>query len=157
MNVLDILKYGHQTLLKSVEELPEADWKVGGVCGVWSVKDIIAHMASYEHLMAEVLSTFLDGGPTPYMEEMARSGQEFNDVLVERSRDKSVAEVLADYNDAHSRVMTLAAQISAETYRENGTIPWYGPEYCLDDFIVYNNYAHKREHSAQIDVYRDQL
>jgi hypothetical protein len=38
MNVLDILKYGHRTLLTSVEDLPEPDWEIGGVCGVWSVK-----------------------------------------------------------------------------------------------------------------------
>jgi proline iminopeptidase len=28
-------------------------------------------------------------------------------------------------------------------------------EYALDDFIVYNYYGHKREHSAQIAVFRD--
>jgi hypothetical protein len=106
---------------------------------------------------AEVLSTFLEGGPTPYMEEMAQLRDEFNDVHVERRRDKNVAEVLAEYNEVHTQVMELAARIPAETYRENGTIPWYGPEYCLDDLIVYNNYAHKREHSAQINVYRDRL
>jgi hypothetical protein len=47
MNVLDILKYGNLTLLKSVEDLPEEKWEVGGVCGVWSVKDIMAHLSSF--------------------------------------------------------------------------------------------------------------
>ena len=54
-----------------------------------------------------------------------------------------------------ARVIELAAKIPAEKFRENGTIAWYGPDYCLDDFIVYTNYAHKREHAAQIDVFGD--
>jgi hypothetical protein len=51
--------------------------------------------------------------------------------------------------------MTLVAQIPAETLRATGTIPWYGPEYALDDLITYMYYGHKREHSAQIAVFRD--
>jgi hypothetical protein len=157
MNVLDILKYGNRTLLKSVEGLSEADWEVGGVCGWWSVKDIIAHLASYELLLAEALDTFLGAEFGLTMSEMAQMGGAWNDSQVERRKGKSVAEVLAEYEEAHQRVMDLAVQIPAEKYRENGTIPWYGPEYCLDDFVVYTSYGHKREHSAQIMVYRDQL
>jgi hypothetical protein len=33
----------------------------------------------------------------------------------------------------------------------------YGLEYALDDFIVYAYYGHKREHTAQIAVFRDTL
>jgi hypothetical protein len=157
MNVLDILKYGNLTLLGSVKGLAEADWEVGGVCGVWSVKDVLAHLASFEHMLAEILDTFLGAEFGPTLNERAQLGAEWNDIQVERRKDKSVAEVLDEYNQAHGRVMTLAAQIPAEKYRENGTIPWYGPEYCLDDYIVYTSYGHKREHSAQIMVYRDQL
>jgi len=38
--------------------------------------------------------------------------------------------------------------------REVGTIRWYGPTYALDDLIVYVNYAHKREHCAQMRRWR---
>jgi len=44
MNLSDILKYGHQTVLRTVDGLPDKEWERGGVCGVWSVKDIIAHL-----------------------------------------------------------------------------------------------------------------
>ena len=157
MNVLDILKYGNLTLLGSVEGLAEPDWEVGGVCGVWSVKDIMAHLASYEHMLAEVLDTFLGAEFGLTLNERARLGNAWNDIQVERRRDKTMSDVLAEYHEVHGRVIELAAQIPDEKYRENGTIPWYGPEYCLDDLIVYTSYGHKREHSAQIMVYRDQL
>jgi hypothetical protein len=30
-------------------------------------------------------------------------------------------------------------------------------EYSLDDYIVYSSYGHKREHGAQINVFKDTL
>ena len=157
MNVLDILMYGDRTLLGSVSGLTEAECGMGGVCGYWSVKDIMAHMLSYELFLGEVLSDFQDGGSKPVMAEMAMLGDKFNDVFVARYQDKTMTQVVQEYQQAHDHVMKLASEVPAEVYPQNGTIPWYGTEYCLDDFIVYSNYAHKREHSAQVMVYRDKL
>lgn len=157
MNARDVLKYGHQTVLRTLDGLPKTEWETPGVCGTWSVKDIIAHLASYEHLLVDVLSTFLDGGPTPYLEKMGTLGPlQFNDDEVALRQDKTIADVLAEYNDIYAQTIALAARIPAETFRQNGTLPWYGPEYDLDDFVVYSYYAHKREHSAQIAVFCDQ-
>jgi hypothetical protein len=157
MNVVDVLKYGHQTVLMTLQDFPEAEWGTSGACGVWSVKDIMAHLASYEHMLIEVLSGFLSGGPTPTLEKMGAGLEQFNTDEVAGRRQRSMADVLAEYNDAHAQVMALAARIPAETYHQNGALPWYGAEYDLDDFIVYSFYGHKREHSAQIAAFRDHL
>ena len=157
MNTVDILKYGQQTVLTTFKQFPEAEVNRPGACGVWSVKDIMAHLASYEHLLVEVLSGFLEGGSTPYLEKWGALGLKFNDDEVARRQEKSMADVLAEYNDTHTQAMALAPRIPAETYRQNGALPWYGEEYDLDDFIVYTFYGHKREHSAQIAAFRDQL
>jgi hypothetical protein len=81
----------------------------------------------------------------------------FNDSEVEARRSKSATDVLQEYQDGHTKNMALAARISPETYREVGTLPWYGAEYSLDDYIVYSFYGHKREHGAQINLYKDQI
>lgn len=156
MNANDILKYGHLTLIKAIDSLPEADWTTGGVCGVWSTKDIIAHLASFEHVLVEILTSFLDGGDTPYLKEYT-AGPEFNDVEVSKRQHLTPVQVLAEYNDAQAETMTLAARLTPEFWRQNGTLPWYGAEYSLDDFIVYTFYGHKREHTAQINVFKDTL
>jgi hypothetical protein len=157
MNAADVLTYGHQTVLRTVDGLPEADWETPGVCGVWSVKDIIAHLASYEHLLVEILTSFLGGGPTPYMTQFGELGNAFNDAQVAAHKAQPFHAVLVEYNDTQAQTMTLVAQIPAETLRATGTIPWYGMEYALDDLITYMYYGHKREHSAQIAVFRDRL
>ena len=58
MNAADILKYGQLTALQSINGFPEAEWETPGACGYWSVKDIIAHLASYELVLVDILATF---------------------------------------------------------------------------------------------------
>lgn len=157
MNAGDILTYGHGTILQTIDGFPDVAWETGGVCGVWSTKEVIAHLASYEQLLIEVLSAFTGGGPAPYMQMWSELGPAFNDRQVEIRVGRSAADVLAEYNDAHERVRMQMAQIPAETFGQTGTLPWYGMGYALDDFIVYTYYGHKREHAAQIAAFRDRI
>jgi Mycothiol maleylpyruvate isomerase N-terminal domain len=156
VNASDILKYGHLTLMHEIEGLD--DWDTPGVVGAWTAKDLLAHLASYEHLIAEALQGFVGGGDTPYMKMMGDMGGEtFNDKMVEVSRGKSLEEVMNDYATTHEQMKKLFGQIPAETFPQTGTLPWYGAEYSLDDYIVYSQYGHKREHSAQFAMFRDRL
>ena len=155
MNATDILKYGQQTVIQTINGFPEAEWETAGACGFWSVKDIIAHLASYEQVLVDVLTSFTSGGPTPALDSFIKLGRQFNDVEVNRRKEKRIRDVLAEFNDAYRQVMSLIVTIPSETLRQNGTLPWYGMEYALDDFIVYTYYGHKREHSAQIAAFRD--
>ena len=157
MNAADILKYGQGTVLQTIEGFPEAAWEKSGACGVWSVKDILAHLASYEEVLVDILSAFVGRHATPYLDKFTGSGNQFNDTEVERRRSRTVKEILDEFNDTHAQVMSLAAQIRPEQFRQVGTLPWYGMDYSLDDVIVYMYYGHKREHSAQIAAFRDRL
>jgi hypothetical protein len=157
MNTLDVLRYGHRTVMQTVEGLPEDAWKTSGVCGLWLAKDVVAHLASFEHMLVDVLTSLQDDTqPTPTLDKF-RSLKTFNDDEVAARKGKRAAEVLAEYEAAHAEVMALAARLPAATFRRAGTLPWYGAEYDLDDFIVYTFYGHKREHSAQLKLFRKRL
>ena len=154
MNAQDILKYGHQTVLKALDGMPEEAWEVKGVVGVWSLKDVVAHLASFERVLAEILTSFQhDGQPTSTLEQFL-SNPDFNNSQVALSKDKTPAEVLADYESWHNTVVALVQKLPATTFQQTGILPWYGPEYDLDDFLVYTYYGHKREHSAQIALFK---
>lgn len=158
LNAADILYYGHRTLHQSLDDLPIAAWETGGVCGIWSVKDIVSHLTSYELMLIDVLTGFVGGGETPVLDQMLTlDPDEFNRIQVEGRRDMPSRDVVTELDIAHERVLTLARQIPPEIWREAGTLPWYGAEYSLDDFIAYSFYGHKREHSAQVNVFKDVL
>jgi hypothetical protein len=158
MNAEDILKYGHYTVLRTIENMAEADWLAEGVCGWWSVKDIIAHLASYEQMLVDVFNEILSGEQGSTLMLMINSGPEtFNDMEVGKRQQANVAEVLAEYEETQAQTMHLIQQISLVKRREVGALTWYGSEYDLEDYLVYTFYGHKREHSAQIAVFRDSL
>jgi hypothetical protein len=108
-------------------------------------------------MLVDVLSTFVGGGSTSYLSKFTEPGGGFNDSEVAARKGKTVREVLGEFNDTNAQVMSLAARIPVETFPQTGTLPWYGMEYALDDFIVYTQYGHKREHSAQIAAFRNHL
>ena len=157
MNAVDILKYGHLTVLQTLDGFPESAWDTPGACGGWSVKDIIAHLASYKQVLIDVMTSFEGSDPTPVLNRLIELGSQFNDTEVSRRKEKTMKEVLGEYNDTHAQVIFMVAQLSPETLRQTGTLPWYGAVYALDDFLVYAYYGHKREHSAQISAFRDHL
>lgn len=159
MNPADVLMYGHQHVLRTLDGLDFAHWETGGVCGVWSVKDIVNHLTSYEYLLVEVLSAFAgETTSNTYLDHMMNAGgAAFNDEEVAARQTLAPAEALTDYGTAYARVAALAGKISPETWRENGTLPWYGAQYSLEDYVVYQFYGHKREHCAQVNVFRDSL
>src|SRR5947209_18236127 len=68
MNAVDVLTYGHGAVQQAVNDLSDSAWKKAGACGFWSVKDIIAHLTSFEYVLKEVLMTIIEGemrGSTP--------------------------------------------------------------------------------------------
>ena len=158
MNAVDVLKYGHQTVQQTVDGLPAADWDTPDVCGVWSVKEIIAHLASFEQMLIEVLNSLLGNQEhMPTLDRFGQGHQQFNDAEVAARRDHTADQVWAEYNQSYALAVELMARIPEERRRLNGLLPWYGEQYDLEDFIVYTFYGHKREHGAQIAVFRDKL
>jgi len=155
MNASDILKYGNLTILHELSEFPADYREKAGACGFWSVKDIVAHLASYELVLVDVLNESLGHKPVHMLDLYRTGGHGFNDEQVETRKSKDYDAVLAEYNEAHARVMSLLSQIPVETLRQPGTLPWYGADYAIDDYLVYAFYGHKREHGAQVAAFRD--
>ncbi len=158
MNASDILFYGHQTVLKTIDGLAEVDWYTGGVCGVWSVREIMSHLGSYEKLLVDILNSLLNDEPTPTLRRMLEHGPyTFNDLEVGDRQGQTMVSAQAEYADTHAQTMALIQQVPLETQRQKGVLSWYGDAYDLEDFLVYTYYGHKREHTAQIAVFRDSL
>jgi hypothetical protein len=157
MNALDVLKYGHQTVLRTIDRLPQTEWETPGVCGRWSTRELVAHLASFEHVLVDVLNSLLNDNPTPTLDQYRAGPLQFNDDEVDRRQDMTVDEVMADYCDTYAQAASLLAEIPLEERRRAGALPWYGHEYDLEDYIAYAFYGHKREHSAQIAFFCDRF
>ena len=156
MNASELLEKSNLLVIQTVDDLPETAWDIPGACGNWSVKDIIAHLASYEHIIVDILSIFQKEQPTPYILQFLHQLDQFNKVEVEARKYETAQHVLDEYQDAQVEATSLLMQIPDEKVQERGTMPWYGEDCCLADFIN-RIYDHTREHCAQIARFRQRL
>jgi hypothetical protein len=149
VNPLDILSYGQRDIDALIDRFEPDDWTAIAL-GVWTTKDLVGHLGAFEVRLAEVLALFV--GEEPATSLRTSSPAVFNDEQAAIRADWSVEQIVAELRDAHEAVLRLADRIPSETWREVGTIPWYGPQYALDDHVVYTMYGHKREHAPQLEA-----
>ena len=157
MNAQDVLNYGHLTLLGTIDGVSPEDAERSGACGVWSIRQLVAHLSSYEEVFADVLAGQGGAASCPALDRFLAMGAEFNDTAVAERDGLTFEETLAEYTRHYENAMGALAQIPTARLSQNETIPWYGDEYSLDDLIVYQQYGHKREHSGQIGVFRGNM
>lgn len=159
MNPIDILTYGQSFMHEAFDGMPDDQWDTPNVCGAWSSKDVVNHLASFEVMLTELLGELLGrGGATPTLDALRYGDhEEFNRDQVGRRAGHSWQEARRAFEEAYGRAMALARDVPPDLWTRVGSLPWYGDQYALDDFIVYTFYGHKREHGAQINVFKDSL
>ncbi|HEX6484325.1 MAG TPA: DinB family protein [Ktedonobacteraceae bacterium] len=156
MNASEQLEKSNLLVIQTVDDLPEAAWDMPGVCGNWSVKDIVAHLASYEHIVVEVLSIFQKDQPTPSILKFLDQPDQFNAAEVAARKYHTAQHVLDEYQDTQVEATSLLMHIPDEEVQRRGTMPWYGEDACLADFI-HRVYEHTQEHCEQIARFRQRL
>ena len=115
---------------------------------------LVGHLGAFEVRLADVLATFV--GAPPESDLLSADPETFNDDQAAIRASWTIDQVRDEFVAAYDRAMTHARAIPVETWSRVGTIPAYGPEYSLDDFVVYNIYGHKREHDPQLSAALEQ-
>jgi Mycothiol maleylpyruvate isomerase N-terminal domain len=152
MNPIAMLGYGRRDIDALIDRMRPDDWAAIAL-GTWTSKDLAGHLGAFEVRFADILAVFL--GDSPDTDLMQTDPATFNDDQAAVRRDWTVEAVVAELRDASRRVAERAGRIPTERWTEVGTIPWYGPEYALDDLVVYSMYGHKREHAPQFEAVLD--
>lgn len=152
MDMVAILKHGHQVILDSVAGLSEAEWNRDGVCSTWSAKDIVGHLATVEWAQIEILSLNLGRKiAAPHLEQYGKLGGEgFNVHHAELRRDTPYADVLAEYKRGFEQLIQLVPEVPNDLLHQPGLGSFAVEGYSLADRLIHNIYGHKREHAAQI-------
>ncbi len=154
MNTAALLEQSHMMVLQTVDDFPEDQWDTPGACGDWSVKDTIAHLISYEHLLVDLLNTLVSDVPTPYLDKFVNQQRaEFNTSEVAARQYHTAQQVVDEYNETQLQSSDLLAKTPSEKITQIGTIPWR-KQHCLADLIT-DLYTHTNDHCTQIKVFRE--
>jgi hypothetical protein len=100
--------------------LSAADFLEPGVTKAWSVRDIIAHVTTWEEEALRHLPTILDGRRPPRYSVSHGGIDAFNALMTERKRALPLEELFRQQDEVHRRVIRLIGrtpddQLASET------------------------------------------
>jgi hypothetical protein len=87
--------------------LSESEILEPGVTGRWSVRDILAHVTTWDEEALAHLPSILEGKRPPRYSVTYGGIDAFNALMTKRKQHLSLAEVLRQLDDTHRRVVEL--------------------------------------------------
>jgi hypothetical protein len=113
--VFQKLEQAWTALTESYSGLSEAQLTEPGVLGEWSVKDILAHVTTWEEEALKYLPLILAGGKPPrYVQFGGIDG--FNAQMAEQKRSLGLSEVLRQLEETHRRLLDYLLSVSEEHF-----------------------------------------
>ena len=100
-----------KALLAAYADLPEAELAAPGVTGAWSVKDIIAHVTTWEEEALTHLPVILAGAKPPRYSVTHGGITAFNAHMTQRNRERPLSEVLRRRDDTHRRLLEFVQAV----------------------------------------------
>jgi len=109
------LEQAWAALKESYAGLSDAQLTEPGVMGEWSVKDILAHVTTWEEEALKYLPLILTGGRPP---RYIQSGgiDAFNAQMVEQKQELVLSEVLRQLEETHRRLLDYLQSVPEEHF-----------------------------------------
>lgn len=144
--LLDKLEKAWADLKASYAGMSEAQMMQPGVTGEWSVKDILAHVTTWEEEALRMMPVILENKTPPRYADQYGGLNAFNAQMSAQKRDLPLAEVLAQLDATHRRLIEYVQrapddQITRETrFRRR---------------LRLDTYSHYPEHARAIRAWRE--
>lgn len=101
---------------ESYAGLSDAQMTEPGVTGNWSVKDILAHVTTWEEEALKYLPLIIEGGRTPRYSVKYGGINAFNAQMTEQKRGLSLSDVLKQLDETHRRLNDYIHQAPEEQF-----------------------------------------
>jgi hypothetical protein len=98
-----------------------------GTIGAWSFRDVAAHLAAWRNTRIPMIEAVAKGRPipaTPWPAEMNGDYDAINAWFDARDRDRSIDDVLADYDATFDRLAEAIASMPEELAEDRNGLPW---------------------------------
>jgi uncharacterized damage-inducible protein DinB len=137
-----------------VARLNVAQMNQPGAVGVWSVKDVLAHIAFWERYGTNVIKA-ARRGETPQL-DAEDSTESRNASVVAQYYLAPIGAVIASWNEAREDLLEQIQGLSEADLNDPDRFPWSEGRTLLDR-IAGNSYAHEQEHIEQIRAWMQRM
>ncbi len=115
--LLTRLEKAWRNFQESYAGLSDSQMMKSAVTGDWSVRDILAHVTTWEQEALKHLPTILKGGKPPRYSVTHGGIDAFNRIMTEQKRGLTLAEVRQDAEETHRRLVGFVASVPEEYFR----------------------------------------
>lgn len=125
------------------------------VCGNWSIKDLMAHLAAWEQTFIRWYAARdeMTGGLMPPEVQSTAAIERYNQNLYELYRDWSLPEVQVFFQQSFQQIVALVEQIPESDLFTPHRYPWTG-KWTLKTFVAANTNLHYSWARTQINRWR---
>jgi hypothetical protein len=117
-----------------------------GVVDDWSVKDILAHVTTWEEEALKYLPLILVEGRPPRYSATYGGIDAFNAQMAKEKRDLSLSEVLRQLDDTHDRLVAYVKSVPEDQFTR---------ETRFRRRLRWDTYSHYPIHTASIRAWRE--
>jgi hypothetical protein len=142
-DMLAKLAESRQDLLRATQGLSEEEMTRVQVEGVWTIKDVLGQIASWEEICLEPPRLYAGGAP--FQVEATEGYSSLNKVLVARKQDTPLDAI-------RQELVTVASKLSAKRWEQNVLFPW-GDEGAVAEMLD-ELYQHELEQVHAIQQWR---
>ena len=135
-------------LNESYAGLSNAQLLKPGVVETWSVKDILAHVTTWEEEALKALPVIMKGEVPPRYATEYGGIDAFNALMTEKKQSLSLSEVLNQLDETHNRIIDYVQHVPEELYVR---------ETRFRRRLRFDTYRHYREHAKMIQEWRERL
>ncbi len=138
-----------------IANIDPAQLVVSGVCGNWSIKDILAHTVVWENRMQEWLVQIIEKGEIPGFLNAEQNNETLNALNEETYlayKDTSLDEVMRLFQENHQHVLEFLNTLPNDLLFDAKTNR-FGESHPMWHLVAANTFWHYAEHLAQIEEF----
>lgn len=145
-DVLTTLLYGRRDWDALLEEVDEVRIQQPGVCGKWSIKDLIAHVTWFEAEMVELFrSCTLSGSPLWELKTDQRNERIFQD-----NQFRSLDDIRQESLKVFAHLLTAIEEVTPAALLDPGEISGMPADWDPLEILASNTWGHYEVHSRHI-------
>ena len=144
------LAESRRALHQAIEGLNEEEMTRIQVEGVWTIKDVLGHLASWEETCLEPFRRYADGGP--FEVQVIEDYLAWNDEQAARKRNFPLDVILNELATIRQGLAEAASRLPGRQWEQRVPFSWGGEGTIAEVLDVF--YRHELEHVDTIQQWR---
>jgi hypothetical protein len=153
--LIDGLLTARRSILAAVQTLP-ASRTDEAFLGVWSVKDLLAHLIGWDHTNLQAVQEILGGQSPSFFQYSDKDWQSYNRRLVQQYRRDSLPDLLSDAAGSHRQLIAFLQALGAAELLDAKARRPNGRTVTIRNLLL-SEAGDERQHAQQIVAFGERI